>query len=197
MNLDFVSIPMALSATAPAIFALNSQGTGPGAILISNMDLFAQPAGSVPGRSSQPVSRGQFISVYATGLGALTTTPPPDGSPPASQMTIAATATVSIGGVTVTPSFAGLAPGFVGLYQVDAQVPASVTPGSAVPVSIYRGRRGFEHGHDCGPVVLQYEAKARRPISAHLFLLDRVAVVTIHRSGREKQQGNSVALRLD
>jgi uncharacterized protein (TIGR03437 family) len=139
LKVDFVSIPMALSATAPAIFALNSQGTGPGAILISNMDLFAQPAGSVPGRSSQPVSRGQFISVYATGLGALTMTPPPDGSPPASQLTIAATATVSIGGVTVTPSFAGLAPGFVGLYQVDAQVPASVTPGSVVPVSITVG----------------------------------------------------------
>ena len=49
-------------------------------------------------------------------------------------MTIAAAATASIGGVTVAPSFAGLAPGFVGLYQVDAQVPASVTAGNAVPV---------------------------------------------------------------
>jgi minor extracellular serine protease Vpr len=134
LKVDFVSIPLALSATAPAIFSLNSQGTGPGAILISNTDQFAQPVGSVQNSSSQPVSRGQFISIYATGLGALTTAPPPDGSPPASQMTIAATATVSIGGFTVTPSFAGLAPGFVGLYQVDAQVPAGITPGSAVPV---------------------------------------------------------------
>jgi uncharacterized protein (TIGR03437 family) len=134
LKVDSVSIPLALSATAPAIFALNSQGTGAGAILISNTGQFAQPADSVPDRSSQPVSRGQFISIYATGLGALTTAPPPDGAAPASQMTIAATATVSIGGATVTPSFAGLAPGFVGLYQVDAQVPASLTPGSALPV---------------------------------------------------------------
>ncbi len=31
-------------------------------------------------------------------------------------------------------TFSGLAPGFVGLYQVNVEVPASVTPGGAVPV---------------------------------------------------------------
>jgi uncharacterized protein (TIGR03437 family) len=41
---------------------------------------------------------------------------------------------MTIGGLPVTPSFAGLAPGYVGLYQVNAQVPSGVTPGNAVPV---------------------------------------------------------------
>lgn len=43
---------------------------------------------------------------------------------------------MTIGGVAVTPSFAGLAPGFVGLYQVNAQVPQGVTPGNSVAIVI-------------------------------------------------------------
>ena len=30
----------------------------------------------------------------------------------------------------------GLAPGFVGLYQIDARVPSGVTPGNEVPVVV-------------------------------------------------------------
>jgi uncharacterized protein (TIGR03437 family) len=33
-------------------------------------------------------------------------------------------------------TFSGLAPGLVGLYQVNAIVPADVTPGNAVPIYI-------------------------------------------------------------
>ena len=35
--------------------------------------------------------------------------------------------------------FSGLAPGYVGLYQVNALVPAGVAAGSAVPVVISMG----------------------------------------------------------
>ena len=47
--------------------------------------------------------------------------------------------TVTIGGVPVTPSFAGLAPGWVGLYQVNVQVPANAPVGDAVPVALSVG----------------------------------------------------------
>jgi uncharacterized protein (TIGR03437 family) len=36
-------------------------------------------------------------------------------------------------------SFYGLAPGYAGLYQVNAQVPAGSVTGSAVPVTISMG----------------------------------------------------------
>jgi uncharacterized protein (TIGR03437 family) len=48
-------------------------------------------------------------------------------------------ASVTIGGITENAVFSGLAPGFVGLYQVNALVPAGVALGSAVPVTISIG----------------------------------------------------------
>jgi uncharacterized protein (TIGR03437 family) len=40
------------------------------------------------------------------------------------------TPTVTIGGANAPVSFSGLAPSFVGLYQVNAQVPASLKAGN-------------------------------------------------------------------
>jgi uncharacterized protein (TIGR03437 family) len=36
-------------------------------------------------------------------------------------------------------SFSGLSPGFAGLYQVDAEVPANAPTGASVPVQITIG----------------------------------------------------------
>ena len=47
--------------------------------------------------------------------------------------------TVNIGGIDVPANFAGLAPGFVGLYQVNGPIPAGVAPGDAVPVTLTIG----------------------------------------------------------
>ena len=41
---------------------------------------------------------------------------------------------VTIGGIPAIVSFSDLAPGFVGLYQVNAEVPAASPSGSAVPL---------------------------------------------------------------
>jgi uncharacterized protein (TIGR03437 family) len=37
---------------------------------------------------------------------------------------------VQLGGMTIAPDFAGLAPGFVGLYQVNVKLPADLPPTS-------------------------------------------------------------------
>jgi uncharacterized protein (TIGR03437 family) len=42
--------------------------------------------------------------------------------------------TVTIGGVPANVFFAGLTPGSIGLYQVNATVPSGVAPGNQVPV---------------------------------------------------------------
>jgi uncharacterized protein (TIGR03437 family) len=43
---------------------------------------------------------------------------------------------VVINGVEIDPIFAGLAPGTVGLYQVDVKIPANAPIDSAVPLSL-------------------------------------------------------------
>ena len=45
-----------------------------------------------------------------------------------------ATANVTIGGVNAMVSFSGLAPGFVGLYQVNAVVPTGLASGNQAVV---------------------------------------------------------------
>jgi len=121
----------------PGIFSLNSIGTGQGAIQVSNTPIYAAPQGSVPGSQARPADRGEYITIYCTGLGA---TDPPVASgmaAPSSPLATAKTAvTVSIGGIQVPAAFAGLSPGFVGLYQVNIQVPSGVQPGDAVPLVI-------------------------------------------------------------
>jgi uncharacterized protein (TIGR03437 family) len=44
--------------------------------------------------------------------------------------------TVLIGGVEAQPFYQGLAPGFVGLYQVNVFIPAGAPLGDAVPIVI-------------------------------------------------------------
>jgi hypothetical protein len=46
---------------------------------------------------------------------------------------------VTIGAISAPISFSGLAPGFVGLYQVNAQVPANASTGNAVPAVVSIG----------------------------------------------------------
>jgi minor extracellular serine protease Vpr len=46
------------------------------------------------------------------------------------------TPVVTLGSESLTVNFAGLAPGFVGLYQLDVSIPQGASTGTAVPLSI-------------------------------------------------------------
>jgi uncharacterized protein (TIGR03437 family) len=129
-----VSIPLA--TYAPGIFSTDQSGSGQGAILIANTAIVAAPAGMLPG--SRPVTRGESIQIYCTGLGPVSNQPPTGVAASGSSMT-PLTPTVMVGGVSVPVSFSGLAPGFFGLYQVNAQIPGTVPTGSAIQVSLSIG----------------------------------------------------------
>jgi minor extracellular serine protease Vpr len=79
-----------------------------------------------------PAKRGQVISIYANGLGDVDLKPA-SGDPTPSTLPLAntkVTPVVTIGGVAAPVQFSGLAPGFVGLYQVNVLVPANAPTGT-------------------------------------------------------------------
>jgi uncharacterized protein (TIGR03437 family) len=90
---------------------------------------------------SRPVIRGtESIEIFCTGLGPVTNQPPAGSAAGSSPLSLTTTTPfVNIGGAPAAVSFSGLAPGFVGLYQVNAQVPAGVPTGDAVPVVVTIG----------------------------------------------------------
>jgi uncharacterized protein (TIGR03437 family) len=120
---------VALAAFAPGILSMNAQGTGQGAILDASYRLVDSSNPAIPGTTA--------VQIFCTGLGAVTNQPrtgAPALSSPLSETTT--TPTVSIGDIPAKVIFSGLAPGFVGEYQVNAIVPNSAPGGSAVPVAI-------------------------------------------------------------
>jgi uncharacterized protein (TIGR03437 family) len=119
-----------VSAAAPAIFVTSASGQG----AILNGDLSVNSA-------ANPAGRGSSIAIYATGAGLLNPAVA-DGaivSPTNLPLSIAPVS-VTIGSQPATVGYQGAAPGLVaGVMQINATVPAGVTPGPAVPVTISVG----------------------------------------------------------
>jgi len=119
-------------AQAPGIFAAGPAGSIQGAV--ANQD-------SSLNSTQNPAGAGSVIQIFSTGLGA--TDPPIASGVPGSSSEpfnrTTATPTVLIGGTPAEVLFAAIAPGFVGLYQVNARIPAGITPGSSVPLQIQMG----------------------------------------------------------
>lgn len=116
---------------APAVFQSGTAGpiTGiPTVVKASNQQLVTP---------SNPIHGNDWIVIYATGLG-ITSPAVPAGLPaPYSPLAIAVVAPdVSLGGVPLAVSYAGLAPGEVGVYQINAHVPFKPFEGDQVPLTI-------------------------------------------------------------
>ncbi|HXJ42641.1 MAG TPA: hypothetical protein VNH18_25395, partial [Bryobacteraceae bacterium] len=122
---------------APGIFTLNEAGSSQGVVLIAGTQLLAAPS-KTGGR--KPVAAGKFVSIYCTGLGAVSNQPATGFAAQSDPLSLTTTTpTVTIGGMVAKVSFSGLAPGNVGLYQVNVQVPKGTPAGDAVPVILKIG----------------------------------------------------------
>ena len=111
-----VQVPVA--PTAPAIFSLDGTGIGPAAVL--HLDYSVVTA-------AKPARRGEIVSVYLTGLGAVTPVVA-DGSAGSTNPLSVVTAPVNVlvGGLPATVLFQGLAPEYPGLYVMNVVVPADL-----------------------------------------------------------------------
>ena len=110
-----------IAPAGPGIFTTNGQGTGE-AIVIDAISFALVTA-------AQPIAAGGWIQIYCSGLGAAAKSVTTGDAPPSPAPETIARPEVRIDGQPVTMSWAGLAPGFVGLNAVNAQVPAGLSAG--------------------------------------------------------------------
>jgi len=113
-----------LAAYGPAVFEYTgADGQLYAAALDTNSQLIT---------TAHPAQRGQYISLYANGLGPVTNQPASGATSPESPLAQAVTPgviSVTIGGLPAQVTFVGLAPDYVGLYQLNLVVPADTTSG--------------------------------------------------------------------
>jgi uncharacterized protein (TIGR03437 family) len=119
---------------APAIFQSGTAGptTGLATIVRADDNQLVTP--------TNPIHPGDTIDIYATGLGV--TTPPVNAGMPAPFAPLATAViqpSVTLGGVPLDVLYAGLAPGEVGVYQINATVPPNIPQGMEVPLVISQG----------------------------------------------------------
>lgn len=128
-----------VSGDAPAVFTFDASGQGQAAVLNQNYS---------PNSAIQPEARGRYIIVYATGQGPqlldaasrqLLRLPSGFAAPVAPLYVTVESPTVTIGGAAAQVAFSGLAPGFVGLWQLNVLIPANAPTGNAVPLVIATG----------------------------------------------------------
>ena len=126
-----LSMPEAVvvAQSQPAVFTKNQSGSGEGIVVAARAD------GSqflvAPGT---PVGAGEVLIIYCSGLGPVAPPVTAGTAAPSAEPLARTTSpvTVTVGGKEATVLFAGLAPGFAGLYQINALLPTGVTPGGAV-----------------------------------------------------------------
>jgi uncharacterized protein (TIGR03437 family) len=119
-----------IAAAQPAVFTQDQSGMGAGAIVVVKAN-----GSQFPNTPGAPAAAGDALVIYCTGREAVTPAIPTGSAAPFSPLsTTANSVTVTIGGQPAQVLFAGLAPGYVGLYQVNAIVPAGISPGPNVSV---------------------------------------------------------------
>jgi uncharacterized protein (TIGR03437 family) len=123
----------------PGVFTTASNGQGQGWVAVVEPD-----GAEILADANNPAVAGNAVVIYCSGLGAVTPTGLPAGAaaPLDTLYNTVTLAAVTIGGQNAKVLFSGLAPGFAGLYQINAVVPSGVTPGNSVPVVISVGGFG-------------------------------------------------------
>ena len=132
---------------APAVPSLLFVGQDTAEVLrpvaYNNSDsTLAVPANAFTGVAGRPakVNDPTTLVLLATGLGAVTFTPP-NGSPPVQNGQFVESDTVTkpvvlVGGVQASVKFSGLSPQFPSLYQINVVLDPTTPTGNAVPVII-------------------------------------------------------------
>ena len=124
------SQPVAVNTAAAQPGVFTSDGRRAIALVYRGADSFLASV-------ANPARAGDTLVVYCAGLGPVTPAVNAADAAPASQLSrTVAEVRVTIGAVNVPVDFAGLAPGFPGLYQVNLRIPAGLAASDNTPLVI-------------------------------------------------------------
>ncbi|MBS1856625.1 MAG: PD40 domain-containing protein [Acidobacteria bacterium] len=122
------AITLTPQTAAPALFLwlAGFQGTP-----VTYWQAAALHAGTgIPADAAHPAAAGEVLELYGTGFGPTNPIVPAGQAAPASPLALVTTLPeVRICGAVAPVTFAGLAPGLAGVYQVNAGVPGGLKPG--------------------------------------------------------------------
>jgi uncharacterized protein (TIGR03437 family) len=91
------------------------------------------PASAAP---PAPLKSGDNFVIYCAGLGAIDQALDPAMPAPATPVNAVNPVSVAIGGQSVPVAFAGLVPGYPGIYQIKGTVPSGAPIGNNIPVTV-------------------------------------------------------------
>ncbi len=115
---------------APPAFRIN--GSQHVVALLSNTLTYVLPA-TIAGISTARAKPGDTLTLYGIGFGPVTPSIPA-GQIAEQTNALQSALQITFAGVPATPTYAGLSPGFVGLYQINVVVPP-VAASDTVPVA--------------------------------------------------------------
>jgi uncharacterized protein (TIGR03437 family) len=119
------TVNLLVETAFPTVFALDPSGSGAAAAVNASNGMVVS--------SSNPVGAGDYVELFLTGLGK---------TEKRGQLDYAKLQpTVTIGGLDCPVTYAGAAPGFTGLDQINCRLPAGLGARSAAPVVVRSGAR--------------------------------------------------------
>jgi uncharacterized protein (TIGR03437 family) len=125
----------AVAASSPGLFT-TAGGSGQAIAVHTDGSLNSQ---------SNPIRRGSILTLYATGEG-LRNPAASDGRPADTLARPVLPVSLRIAGYDAEILYAGAAPGFVGLMQINARVPSGFTPAGEQPVVLKVGTAESQPG---------------------------------------------------
>src|SRR5262249_14268395 len=115
--------------SAPGIFTANATGAGGPAAIWTMDGVNYFPVTNIDG-SLKPLPAGAFVILFGTGIRNTPASNPKDGNGVAESLQL------NLGGVSITPGYAGPQGGFVGLDQINLQIPASLAGAGRIDLII-------------------------------------------------------------
>jgi uncharacterized protein (TIGR03437 family) len=131
-NLETDAVILTVLTYDPGLFT--TDGSPAGLVAALNPDL-------TPVTVASPAKRGSAITLFGTGWGPVSPAVASGQFAGATVQTVQKP-DVQLSGWSIPVVYSGLAPGFVGVYMVQVQIPADAPTGDAVPIVLGIGGRG-------------------------------------------------------